>query len=260
MTHTRNRFKDWLLLGATIVLLVLCLPFLAALAFATRFVLVGVAAVAVAGGVVAYAVSPQFRDWLRGVTEEQLSYKGLLLATDVAVSPSHSWARIEPDGVQVGADDLAQAVLGPLDGVDLPAPGRRVRRGEAVARLRRGDRSVELRAPVSGTVTGCNGALRVRPQLVNDEPFARGWVARIRADDPRAERRRLLRGRDLRAWFRREVDRLISSVLAEEALAPSLPDGGPVVGELYRQIDDRAWRRVTATFFDAAPGAERETS
>ena len=260
MTHTRTRFNDWLLFGATLILLVLCLPILAAFAFATRFVLVGVAAVALAGGVVAYALSPRFRDWLSVFAEQQFAYKGLLLATDVAVSPSHSWARIEPEVVQVGADDLAQAVLGPVDGVDLPAAGRRVRRGEGVARLRRGDRAIELRAPVSGTVVGSNEALRDRPRLVNDEPFAGGWAVRIRADDPRADRRRLLRGKAARDWFRREVDRLIGSVLAEGAPAPSLPDGGPLVGELYRQIDDRAWQRVTAAFFDREPDAALEAS
>ena len=52
-----------------------------------------------------------------------------------------------------------------------------------ILRLRRGGRAIELRAPVSGTVVGSNEALHDRPRLVNDEPFARGWAVRIRADE-----------------------------------------------------------------------------
>lgn len=253
MKHARNRIKDGLLVAATLLVVVLCLPLIAAFAFVTRGVLLAAAIVAVVGGLAAYTVSPRFRAWLDLRTAPLIRYKGLRLAAGVAVHPSHSWARLEPDDVFVGADDLVQAVLGPVESVELPPAGRHVRQGEPLARLRHGERSVELRAPITGTVESGNPALAEQPGLVNEDPFNKGWLVMLRAESPRADRRRLFRGSDLRAWFQAEVDRLIGTVLADRALAPSLPDGGPVVEGLYRHIDDAAWQRLTDTFFAAPP-------
>lgn len=249
MKHARNRLKDGLLVAAVLLLVVLCMPLIAAFAFITRGVLLAAAIVAVVGGAVAYTVSPRFRAWIGLRTAPLLHYKGLRLAAGVAVHPGHGWARLEPDDVFVGADDLVQAVLGPVQSVELPPAGRRVRQGEPLARLRHGERSVELRAPITGTVECGNPALAARPELVNEDPFNKGWLVMLRAESPRADRRRLFRGKGLRAWFQAEVDRLIGTVLGDAALAPSLPDGGPVVDELYRHVDDAAWKRLTETFF-----------
>lgn len=249
-----RQITDWLkdglqwvglmLLGMAAVLLLLTV------AVAMRPLLIVGFLVAGAACLVAAYFSPAFREWLRTAGEWQVSRKGLRLATDIAVYPSHSWARIGSDNVAVGADDLLQAALGPVEAVDLPPLGSHVEQGDRLFSLRRGNRSVEVRAPVSGTVVNRNESLLEHPELVNRGPFDDGWAVRVRADNVRRDRRRLLQGKRARHWFDQEIDRLIGTVHSGGVVMSSLPDGGTLVPDLHSQIDDATWKKVSESFFD----------
>jgi len=249
---TRKRFREEILFAAVVVMVVVALPLAAALAFAVRLVfLAGLAVVAVAGLVLVF--SPSLRDGLKGWADGQVSFSGVRLAHDVAVDPAHSWARIEDGEMVVGADDLIQVALGPVEAVQLPRPGTEVTKGDALFRLRHGDRSIDVRSPVTGSVSGYNQQLAVDPGLVNEAPFTRGWAVRLKGDRPRRQRRSLLRGKHARAWLREEVDRLLATMLGVPGGVPTLPDGGVLVDELHQHIDDRMWRQVSADFFHGEP-------
>jgi glycine cleavage system H protein len=172
----------------------------------------------------------------------------LRLANGLALYPAHAWARLEGDEATVGADDLVQAALGPVDEVELPAPGTELHQGERLARLHRGRRFVDLLSPVSGRVLSANISLATDPTRVNRSPFGEGWLARVQSDTIARERGALYRGAEARSWFRREVDRLISRLVPMELVA-SLPDGGRVVPSLHEHIDDIHWTRLTEEFF-----------
>lgn len=254
-----KRLSEPIALAGLVVALVVALPLLGVLAFATRGVLVAVAAVLVVVGVVLYAVSPAFRGWFNAQTEGELSVGGFRLATDVALHPAHSWARLEGGVAQIGADDLMQTVFGPVGAVDLPSAGRRVRRGEPLFTLRRGGRSLAVPSPVSGTVLGLNPALPLHPERLNENPFTDGWAVRVEADSPGQQRQSLLRGSAARTWFRGEVERLRTALVNIGEPAATLPDGGVLVKEVYRQIDDATWDRLARTFFSADSDEETET-
>lgn len=250
MQDVRKHLKEGLLTGALVLAVVLCLPLVALLVFLGRIAFIVVAAVAFVGGIALFVFSPRFRAWFRDSMSPLITYKGLRLATDVSLHRGHCWARIEPDEIVVGADDLVQAVLGPVESVETPLVGARIQKGEPLLRLWCGSRSLDLPAPVSGTVRGINTALRGRPGLVNEDPFSKGWMVRIDGKQPRQERRSLLNGASAVNWFRREVDRLIAALQPGWAAAPSLPDGGAVVDNLYRHIDDETWGRIRSSFFE----------
>lgn len=247
-------WRDVLKVAALTLAAMLAMPAIAVLLFFARAALLFAVIAAVAGGILAFTFSPRFRGWLRYVGEPTVPYKGLELATDVGLAPGHVWARVSGSEACVGADDLMQAALGPLDGVDLPAVGRHVEAGEPIFRLRRGTRALSGRAPVSGTVVAVNEALRNDPGRVNNSPFVDGWAVRVAGDDLRRERHGLRRGQRARELFRREVDRMLGAIAAAEG-APVLADGGEVVAEIYRHIDDEAWKRLQKAVF-AEPAGE----
>lgn len=251
MTHSEKRNLEWLKVGGYVALAVVALPLLAAVAFVARGLLLAAAVAVVVAGLAAYAVSPGFRSWFERRTGEQLSYSGLRLSTGLAFHPAHSWARIEGAEATVGADDLVQATLGPVDAVELPPVGAQVRQGETLLRLSRDDRSVEVRSPISGIVLHTNESLEWDPRQVNREPFGAGWLVRMHGEDLKRERRVLLRGDEARAWFRREVDHVVSRLLPDEAV-PALPDGGVLVDELHRHIDRAHWDRLNEELFGRA--------
>jgi len=255
MTHAEKRNLDWLRFGGYLALAIIALPVLAIVAFIGRGLLLALAIVALVAILAAYAVSPAFRAWFENQAEPELSYSGLRLGTGLSFHPFHSWARIEGDEATVGADDLIQATLGPVDAVALPPVGLHLTQGEPMIRLTRGDRALELKAPVSGTVLSLNDTLAWDPQRVNHSPFGSGWLVRMRGDDLKSERKTLLRGEEARSWFRREVDRVVSRLLPGD-MAPALPDGGVLVDELYRHIDTPHWNRLVDEHFGGERGGE----
>ena len=255
------KFRDSLSLAALALAILVLLPLVAVLAFVMRAGLFAGALGALLVGLTLFAVSPRFREWFGFQMDPGLTYNGLRLDTGVALDAAHGWARFEGCEATVGADDLVQAVLGPVDEVELPLLGSRVRRGDPLFRLRRGERSVAVTSPITGTVVHANRELSDSPQLINDDPFAEGWAVRLGCDDPKVDRGVLLRGREARRWFRGEVDRLLGDLSAGAdglAPAPALPDGGELVEGLHSHIDDEAWARICAGYF--APAAARSLS
>ena len=247
------RWQDGVTVAAGIVVVGLALPVLAGLILAARVAVLAAVAATLVVGALALAFSPRFREWLQWAGETMVPYKGVDLATDVALGPGHVWARVSGSQADVGADDLVQKALGPVDRVELPEVGRHVRAGEPLFRLHHAGRSVSGPSPLSGTVTAVNEALRAEPGQVNATPFGGGWTVRLAADDPRGEgRASLKRGAKARALFRAEVDRLLGTVAAADGV-PALADGGALVARLHERIDDETWARLRGAEFTDQP-------
>ena len=247
---TRTNFKDCLIAGLLALTLVACLPLVGIVAFALRPVLMVAVLAAVPIGCILWTSSTRFREWLRERSEVEITHRALRLIPDISMHPSHVWVRFY-DLAVVGADDLMQAALGPIDEVDLPPDGLRIRRGEPLFRLRSADRNIEVMSPISGTVIAANKALLHNPELVNREPFGRGWVVRLRGDDLPNDQRFLLCGRKTRAWFRRDVDRVFDNLPVPGDPTPGSPRSAAPAGLLHQRIDDAAWSRLTETTFAA---------
>lgn len=92
----------------------------------------------------------------------------------------HEWLREEPDGtVTVGVTDHAQAELGDVVYLELPAVEDEVTQGGSCGVIESVKAVSDLFAPVSGTVTAVNGALEAAPQQVNEAPYGAGWLLRL---------------------------------------------------------------------------------
>ena len=93
---------------------------------------------------------------------------------------SHEWVRTEADGtLSIGITDHAQAALGDLVYVELPALGRKLAAAEACAVVESVKAASDVYAPVAGTVTAVNSALTEKPELVNTDAFA-AWMFRLK--------------------------------------------------------------------------------
>jgi glycine cleavage system H protein len=114
--------------------------------------------------------------------------------------------------VCVGLDDFARKALGQVDRVDLPAIGVRVKRGEVLFVVRRGEEIARLRAPVTGEVKQVNVDLQHDPALVTKSPYDRGWVCVMRPAELSADLATLRIGSPVVAWYQDEVTRLRKEV------------------------------------------------
>jgi len=99
---------------------------------------------------------------------------------------SHEWVRSEADGtVTVGVTDHAQAALGDLVYVELPAVGRAVAAAEACAVVESVKAASDIYAPVAGEVVAVNEALSATPEAVNEDAYA-AWLFKLKPADAAA--------------------------------------------------------------------------
>jgi len=96
----------------------------------------------------------------------------------------HEWIAVEGGSATVGITDYAQAQLGDIVFVELPAPGHTVQKGGEAAVVESVKAASDVFAPVSGTVSEVNGALEKDPALVNSAAESGGWFFRLALADP----------------------------------------------------------------------------
>ena len=92
---------------------------------------------------------------------------------------THEWVHVEGDSATVGITDHAQAQLGDVIFVELPAVGTALKAGEKFGAIESVKAASDLYAPVGGTVAEVNSALQEQPELVNNEPYGGGWMIRL---------------------------------------------------------------------------------
>jgi glycine cleavage system H protein len=92
--------------------------------------------------------------------------------------------RSEGEELVVGITDYAQQQLTDVVFVDLPAAGKRVESGASVLVLESVKTVSDIYAPVAGTVTAVNPELTAHPEYVNQDPYGRGWIFRLKPDGP----------------------------------------------------------------------------
>ena len=102
---------------------------------------------------------------------------------DVRYSEEHEWIRVEGDTGTIGITQYAQEQLGDVVFVDVPAAGRKVAKGEAVAVVESVKAASDIYAPVSGEVIESNAALADTPGDVNSEPMGKGWFFKVKMSD-----------------------------------------------------------------------------
>jgi glycine cleavage system H protein len=105
---------------------------------------------------------------------------------DLRYTAEHEWARADGGAVRVGITDFAQDALGDVVFVQVPDVGTRVEAGGVLGEVESTKSVSEIYAPVAGEVTAVNGDLSSSPELLNSDPYGRGWICEIRPDDPDA--------------------------------------------------------------------------
>jgi len=111
--------------------------------------------------------------------------------TDLLYHPEHDWARLEGDHATLGITWYAQDTLGEVVFYEPPKVGSAVRQNEIYAEIESVKAVAEVYAPLSGEIVEVNEELKDHPELINEDPYGRGWLVRIKLADP-GERSALL--------------------------------------------------------------------
>lgn len=102
---------------------------------------------------------------------------------DRKYSPEHEWVKITDSTATVGITDYAQEQLGDVVYVELPKVGAKVEQFKPFGVIESVKTASDLYAPISGEVVEVNEELADHPELVNESPYDRAWLIKVKPSD-----------------------------------------------------------------------------
>jgi glycine cleavage system H protein len=111
--------------------------------------------------------------------------KEYIVKTDRRYTQTDEWAKLEGGVVVVGITDYAQKELKDIVAVELPQIGRVLKKGEEAGMIDSVKATSPYYAPLSGKVVEVNKDLETSPELLNKDPYGKGWIMKIAPIDPK---------------------------------------------------------------------------
>jgi len=97
-------------------------------------------------------------------------------------SKDHEWIELVNDKFRIGITEYAQGELGDIVFMELPEIGLKVVEGDTIGTIEAVKTVADVYAPISGKIIDINTNLESDPELINNDPYANGWIVSIQAD------------------------------------------------------------------------------
>ena len=104
--------------------------------------------------------------------------------TDLRYHEEHEWIRVDGKQATMGISNFAQDALGDIVFIDMPKVGTTVAAGQQIGEVESTKTTSSIYTPVSGRIVNVNTDLKDHPEVVNDDPYGKGWIAVIDLSDP----------------------------------------------------------------------------
>jgi glycine cleavage system H protein len=104
--------------------------------------------------------------------------------TDLRYHEEHEWIRIDGKQATMGISNFAQDALGDIVFIDMPKVGSTVAAGQQIGEIESTKTTSSIYTPVSGKIVKINTELKDHPEVVNADPYDKGWIAVIELSDP----------------------------------------------------------------------------
>ena len=98
---------------------------------------------------------------------------------ELKYTKDHEWLRIEGDNAYVGITEFAQGELGDIVFVDVDTQGEELKKEEVFGSIEAVKTVSDLFMPINGEVLAFNEKLGDKPELINSEPYGKGWIIKI---------------------------------------------------------------------------------
>ena len=159
----------------------------------------------------------------------------------------HTW--VMPQGaelVKVGVDDFAQRLVGKSNKINLPKVGSRIEQGNVGWKLGIDSKTIDMLSPVTGKVVAVNKDIAKNPDLINQDPYGKGWLMMVKPANKRATVKNLLTGKLATAWMEKTADDLRERMGGEVGVV--YQDGGLPVSGIAKALAPDAWDKMASEF------------
>ncbi|RLI93471.1 MAG: glycine cleavage system protein H [Candidatus Altiarchaeales archaeon] len=103
---------------------------------------------------------------------------------DLLYTKEHLWVKIEDGKARVGFTDLGQAFYKGIMHIDLPSVGEKFRLGDEISTFETIKSVSKINSPLSGKITRINENLKDNPEIINEDPYGKGWLFEIKMESP----------------------------------------------------------------------------
>ncbi len=103
---------------------------------------------------------------------------------DIKYHKEHTWAKVKGKKATIGITDYAQESLGDIVYIDLPETDIEVDANTEITEIESTKATSAVISPVSGTIIEINDKLADSPEIINEDPYGKGWIAIIEMDNP----------------------------------------------------------------------------
>jgi CheY-like chemotaxis protein len=185
-------------------------------------------------------------------TEESTSKHEFNVPAGIFVSPDHTWVNIEMNGtVRVGIDDFVRKIIEKIDEIELPKLDQKVKKGDILFLIKRGNHSFKISSPISGKVTLINTEHLEHPEWISIKPFELSWMCCIEPSDLSEELHSLKIGQGTVKWYQEEIekfDKIIKEIENGAQQADTTEEGKKILSE--DQKDEEILKEFSKSFFN----------
>ena len=102
-----------------------------------------------------------------------------MIPKDLRYHQEHEWVRVSGTQATIGISHFAQDALGDIVFIDMPKVGAAVKGGQQIGEVESTKTTSTIYTPVSGTIARINADLKDHPEVVNSDPYGKGWMVVI---------------------------------------------------------------------------------
>jgi glycine cleavage system H protein len=132
-----------------------------------------------------------------------MTTEGAMNPEDLKYHKEHTWVKVSGNKVTIGITDHAQESLGDIVYIDLPDVDSTTEANAEVSEIESTKATSPVISPVSGTIMEVNDVLEETPEIINDDPYGKGWIAVLELSD-KAELDDLLEASDYEKYLEEE--------------------------------------------------------
>ena len=167
----------------------------------------------------------------------------------------HTWAHLERSGVAtVGLDDLLTRITGEVNFNRVKATGDIIKKGDLLAEIEQKGKRLKVYSPISGEIVEPNAVLSSNPELLNEDPYIKGWMYKIKPSSWVADTYSYLVAEDASQWAIQELERFkdfLSVSLGKYSPQPAglvLQDGGELRDQPLSELPEEVWQDFQEDF------------
>lgn len=197
-------------------------------------------------------IKEQFRKAVGALTAAVLR-----IPQGIFYSKNHTWTYLEKSGTaKVGLDDLLLHITGEVNIRQFKNPGESVSKGEVLAEMEQNGKSLNVFSPISGTILDSNAELITNQELLNEDPYGKGWLYSIKPTNWVAETPSCYLADEATTWLEDELVRykdFLALNMKKYSPEPSmvvLQDGGELSDNSLSGMPGEMWQDFQKEFMN----------